>query len=213
MTRAIAAALAAPPSYPEFLALAAGGLAVVAGISCALRRSAAAIALRKSIDGVIAALLAVVLLLMVFLSGLQIFLRNFFDTGLLWIDPLLRQFVRVVAVLGGLVATGRKRHIQISLLERFVSGRGRRAAGAFVAAAASVICLVLVRASLAFLADEVSAGESGVFGLPSWAILLSIPVGFAAFALRFAYLVPIELAGEAPRPEEEPDEFSAAMDT
>ncbi len=37
-----------------------------------------------------------------------------------------------------------------------------------------------------------------MFGIPSWMMLLAIPIGFFAIAVRFAYLVPLELAGEAP---------------
>ncbi len=66
----------------------------------------AMIAIRRVLDGVVMSLVAAVLLAMVLLSALQILLRNVLDTGLLWIDPLLRHFVLFLALLGGIVGHG-----------------------------------------------------------------------------------------------------------
>jgi TRAP-type C4-dicarboxylate transport system permease small subunit len=141
---------------------------------------------------------------MVMLSALQILMRNVFDSGFLWIDPLLRHFVLFIALLGGIVATGQKRHIQISFLERFLHGKARHIVGSIAAALSVVICLAIVHASLLLLRDEIASGERALFGIPSWVILMAIPAGFLSIALRFANLVFLELAGEAPVGEDLP---------
>jgi TRAP-type C4-dicarboxylate transport system permease small subunit len=174
-------------------------LFAVAGAAFALRRVPAMIALRRVLDGVVMSLVAAVLLAMVLLSAVQILLRNVLDTGLLWVDPLLRHFVLFLALLGGIVATGRKRHIQINVLERLLHGRTAHVVGAIVAAISAGICVAIAHASILLIRDEMSSAEKAVFGIPSWMILLAIPIGFFAIALRFAYLVPLELSGEAPQ--------------
>ncbi|MBD3163147.1 MAG: TRAP transporter small permease subunit, partial [Candidatus Eisenbacteria bacterium] len=57
---------------------------------------------------------------MILLSGLQVVLRNFFQIGLLWIDPLVRTLLLWVAFLGAFAAAGRARHIRIDVLGRLL---------------------------------------------------------------------------------------------
>jgi len=208
-TSPLAQALSAPPGLRDFLLAMTSGLLLLAGVCFAARRTKLMTAIRGGLDGFVAFLVAVVLLAMVLLSALQILLRNVFDTGLLWIDPLLRHFVLFIALLGGIVATGQKRHIQISALERFVHGKARRIVGSIAAALAVVICLAIVHAGLLLVRDEISSGERALFGIPSWIIVMAIPAGFLAIAIRFANLIFLELAGEAPSGEELGDDLRA----
>ena len=205
----LARALSDPPLLRNFLLAGTSVLIAVSAIFFVTRRSKLTQAIRGGLDGIVALLVAIVLLTMVLLSALQILLRNVFDTGLLWIDPLLRHFVLFIALLGGIVATGQKRHIQISFLERFLHGRARRIMGSIAATISVVICLAIVHASLLLVRDEIASGERALFGIPSWVILLAIPAGFVAIAIRFSNLIFLELAGEAPSGEDLPMEVPA----
>jgi TRAP-type C4-dicarboxylate transport system permease small subunit len=197
-TSPLAQALSAPPALRDFLFTMTCGLVLLAGLCFAARRTRLMTWIRETLDGLVAFLVAIVLLAMVLLSALQILLRNVFDTGLLWVDPLLRHFVLFIALLGGIVATGQKRHIQISFLERFTHGMTRRIVGGLAAAIAVVICLAIVHAGLLLVRDEIASGERALFGIPSWVLILAIPAGFLAIAIRFANLIFLEIAGEAP---------------
>jgi len=64
-------------------------------------------------------LLAVAVLVMVALAGLQIVLR-LFDGGLSWIEPALRVLVLWIGMLGAVTASHSGRHIRIDLLTRVV---------------------------------------------------------------------------------------------
>lgn len=202
-----------PPAFAPFLAAGFATLAIVAGIAFALRKSPALVAIRGVLDGIVGALVSIALLAMVFLSALQILLRNVFHSGLPWIDPLLRELVLILAILGGIVATGRKHHIQINFLERFLRGRALRIVAAIASVIAVWICLAVAHASLLLIRDELETGQHIFFGIPTWAILLVIPFGFLSFALRFAYLVPLELVGEAPLSAELQDAAPAISET
>ncbi len=50
-------------------------------------------------------LLALMVAAMIFLAGSQILLRNLFDTGFAWADPVLRLLVLWVGLLGALAAS------------------------------------------------------------------------------------------------------------
>ena len=59
------------------------------------------------------------LISMILLSSGQIVLRNFFDIGIIWIDPLLRVLVLWTALVGATVASRENKHIRIDLLSRY----------------------------------------------------------------------------------------------
>jgi len=57
---------------------------------------------------------------MVLLSFLQVLMRNFFDTGILWGDIFLRHLVLWVGFIGASLATREEKHINIDLLTRLI---------------------------------------------------------------------------------------------
>jgi len=71
-------------------------------------------------------LIAVLVLAMVLLAGAQILLRNLFDSGIEWADPLLRALVLWTAMLGALAAARDDKHIGLDLVTHFVHSRTKR---------------------------------------------------------------------------------------
>lgn len=195
----LVALLASPPDLTTFLVAGTGLLLLVSAGSFAVRTSKGGAGLRRLFDRLVQTLVAIVLLAMVFFSALQIFLRNAFESGWLWIDPLLRHCVVLLTLLGGIVATGRKRHIQVNLLERFLSGGAHRIVSALIAGLSGVVSLLVAHASLLLIRDELAVAELAFLGIPHWMLLCALPVGFFCIALRFFVLIPLEIAGEAPQ--------------
>jgi TRAP-type C4-dicarboxylate transport system permease small subunit len=193
MTESLGRILERLPALASFLAGSSAIFAAVAVGLFAARRAPFVSWLGRSAERMLDGLVAAILLAMVALSGLQILLRNLFDAGFLWIDPLLA---------GAIVATGMKRHVQINVLGRLLRGGARRAAGAGVAVASAVGCLALARASLALLADELAFGDIVFLGIPAWLPAMVFPLSFALLAFRFFHLALREIAGEAPEAEE-----------
>jgi TRAP-type C4-dicarboxylate transport system permease small subunit len=191
------------PGFGPFLGVWASVLIVVAAGFFSARNTRPVVALRNNVDRLLGGLVAAILLVMVGLSGLQILLRNLFESGLLWIDPLLRHLTLLLAFTGAVIATGAKRHVQINVLGRLLKGVARRIGGAIVAAASAVVCLALTHASLQFLFEEIEFGEAVFLGLPAWIVAAVFPFSFTLLAFRFFYLVFLELAGEAPPSGEE----------
>jgi TRAP-type C4-dicarboxylate transport system permease small subunit len=140
--------------------------------------------LHKVEDG----LLMLILVGMILLSFLQIVLRNIFDVGLIWIEPLLRQMLLWVSLLGAIVATRNHNHITIDAVARFVpEGRFKYAAGLFADLFALAVCSLLAYATFSVFQMEYSDPQGGniVPGLPLWASLATLPAAFGIMALRF----------------------------
>jgi len=131
------------------------------------------------------AVIAVLVLAMVVLAGAQILLRNLFDTGFAWADPLLRAMVLWAAMLGALAAARDDKHIGLDLLTHFLRGRARRIARTVALLFAAAMCATMAWFG-ANLVQLDFAGGSPVAGIPGWMIESILPVGFALLALRLA---------------------------
>jgi TRAP-type C4-dicarboxylate transport system permease small subunit len=129
--------------------------------------------------------LALFLGAIIVLSAFQIVLRNFFDAGYIWIDPLLRALVLWVTFLGALAATSRGRHIAIDVVSRLLPGAGRRLLARSTAFIAGSICVALANAGYEYIGLEREFSSHAFLGLPTWAVQIILPVGFALLAFRF----------------------------
>jgi TRAP-type C4-dicarboxylate transport system permease small subunit len=129
--------------------------------------------------------LVFLLAVMIALAFLQIFLRIFFATGILWGDPLLKHLVLWIALLGAAMATKEGKHINIDVISRMLPDRGKVAIRALTDLFSAFICVLLIQASLKFIRDEFQAGALAFLNLPTWTVMIIFPVAFGLIALRF----------------------------
>jgi len=137
--------------------------------------------LRRLEEGFLAGLL----LVMILLSCLQILLRLFFDSGLIWIDPLLRHLVVWGGFFGAVLAVSRNKHISLDISEFILPVRYGVWLRFFGRLSSCVVCALLTYASCLFLLSEMEFGGGTLLLLPSWVWSLVFPLAFAAMALRF----------------------------
>ena len=130
------------------------------------------------------ALLVALLGSLVLLASLQIVLRNVFDSGIIWGDPLLRVLVLWVGLLGAMVASRDDRHITVDVLSEALPPRGlalaRTLTNLFTASVAGVIAAHASR----FVAMEYEAGASAFAQLPAWPFEAILPLAFGVISLR-----------------------------
>lgn len=134
-------------------------------------------------------MLVLLLSSMIVLAVVQIVLRNFFDSGLLWGDSLLRVTVLWVTLLGGMVGAQRNEHIRVDLLLRYVPEKWSGLAGRIASAFTSGICLVMAYASFDFVRGEYADGFNAFGNVPAWACEAIIPFAMTIMGLRYAILV------------------------
>ncbi|MDM7915610.1 MAG: TRAP transporter small permease [Candidatus Eisenbacteria bacterium] len=125
------------------------------------------------------------LVVMIFLSSLQVVLRNLFHVGLLWIDPLVRILVLWLAFLGAMAATSHARHLHVDVVLRLIPEARRRLLLRVLSAASALVCAWLASAAATFLKEEAQFGSEGVLGIPAWAVESILLWGFALLCYRF----------------------------
>jgi TRAP-type C4-dicarboxylate transport system permease small subunit len=131
--------------------------------------------------------LCVLLLALVMLAFAQILLRNLFGIGLIWADPLLRQIVLWVAMIGAGIATRQYRHIHVNIIIRFLPSRVKAGVQALTDLFAAVICGLLVYSTWSLVMDEYQYHVEGnlVGGIPMWVAQAILPFAFTLISLRF----------------------------
>ncbi len=139
--------------------------------------------LHRAEDG----LLVLVLGAMIFLALLQILLRNLFDFGLLWIEPLLRILVLWVAMLGAMVATREQNHISIDVVSRYLPSNWARVISALTCLVSGVLCLGIAWTAIEFIRYEYEDGTLAFWRVPAWICQSILPVGFTVMGLRFLW--------------------------
>ncbi|HSX62452.1 MAG TPA: TRAP transporter small permease [Tahibacter sp.] len=129
--------------------------------------------------------LTLLVLVMVVLAGAQIVLRNFFDSGFPWAEPVLRALVLWSAMLGAVIATRDDQHIGLDFIARFAGGTALRVARFVALAFAAALCGAMAWYSWALVQLDREGHTEGVIGIPAWMLELILPVGFGLMALRF----------------------------
>ena len=133
-------------------------------------------------------LLALLLTGMILLASLQIFLRNLFDSGIGWADPLVRVLVLWVGLLGALAASRDDRHINVDVLSRLlptrVHGPVRTVTSLFTAGIAGLVAYQALR----FVISEFEIGSVAFAGVRTWMLASIVPVAFGGIALRYLLL-------------------------
>jgi TRAP-type C4-dicarboxylate transport system permease small subunit len=134
-------------------------------------------------------LIGTLLTVMIVLAFLQVILRNFFLTGILWVDPLLRHMVLWICFLGASIATQKKKHINIDVFSRLLSTKSKSAVNMLTNLFAAGVSYALMDASYKFILDEQEAQTVILtinnFEIISWWFQIIIPVGFGLMIFRF----------------------------
>jgi TRAP-type C4-dicarboxylate transport system permease small subunit len=135
------------------------------------------------------AVLVLVLTGMILLATSQIVLRNFLDIGFIWTDEALRMMVLWLAVAGAVAASRNDRHINIAVLDRFLSDRARSLKDILVHGFTALICGVVAWYGLQFVRSSHEFGDVLLGAVPAWLLQLVLPVGFGLITYRYALFV------------------------
>ena len=132
------------------------------------------------------AVLVVILTALILLAAGQIFLRNFFDTGFIWTDELLRLLVLWLAVAGAVAASRKDRHISIAVLDQFLPDRLKQVSRFILDVFTAVVCGLICWHSIAFVRTTHEYGDTMLGDTPAWILQLVLPVGFGLIAWRYS---------------------------
>jgi TRAP-type C4-dicarboxylate transport system permease small subunit len=139
----------------------------------------------KSVHRVENILLVLLLSSMIALASTQIILRNLFDFGMVWVDPLLRVMVLWLGLIGATVASRDNRHIHIDLISRLFSKTGYLLIQTFVGQFTAWVCLLIAWHGIHWIRLEYLDGMIGFSGIPAWMLEIIIPITFALIGIRY----------------------------
>ena len=132
-------------------------------------------------DGLLVFLLGI----MIVLASTQIALRNLFDYGLVWADPLLRVMVLWLGLIGASVATRESKHIQIDLLTRFFNQKSLLLLHTVTNQFSAWVCLIIAWSGATWIRFDYIDEVPGIYGIPAWMLEIIIPIAFALIGIRF----------------------------
>ncbi len=145
----------------------------------AIKRTAALLRLVES------TMLVGVLAAMMLLAAWQVIARNFFDTGLMWGDALVRVLVLWGAMAGAMVASRNDDHIRIDIVSRFVGDAWRPLLQRFACAFTCLVLAVFAWFSFKFVRFEYEDGVIAFASVPAWVCEAILPVGAGVMSLRY----------------------------
>jgi TRAP-type C4-dicarboxylate transport system permease small subunit len=140
--------------------------------------------LQKIEDSIIVGLL----LLMIFMAVVQILMRNLFDSGILWADPLIRILVLWIGLMGAMIASRSNHHISIDVLSKYLPDQIKTVTNLIIFIFTSIICGLMAYFSLNFVIMEKQDGLTAFANIPAWACESIIPISFAIICLRYIFL-------------------------
>jgi len=149
------------------------------------------------------ALLVIFLTVTVVMAFLQVILREFWSTGIIWADVFLRHLVLWIGFFGAALAAKEARHFSIDIITKRLPALLRRIVQTILNLGAAVVCYFLYQAGIAFVASEIQYNNEPLFTFMGKAVMpyyleAVIPIGFGLIGLHFLFRA-IEVAVEGPR--------------
>ena len=132
-------------------------------------------------------LLALILFAMVLLASSQVIMRNVFDSGFSWGDPLLRLLVLWLGLMGAMVATRIDRHITVDALLRVLPPGLQRSTRILTKLATALVCALLAYHSARLVALDYEYQDMLLAHVPAWVGDLILPFAFSVMALRLVF--------------------------
>lgn len=139
----------------------------------------------RSIRWIESGTLTVLFLLLLALGLVEIGFRYVAGVALPWVEDAMGAVVLWLAMLGGVVATGRLRHIRIDLLERWLPIVAVIWLRRVIFALTAFVCLALTWTSLDIVALEYEFQAVAFLDVPNWMVQAIVPTGFGMMAARF----------------------------
>ena len=137
--------------------------------------------------------LVAMVIAMVLFAVVQIVLRNFFDSGVLWIDPLLRVMLLWLGLIGALAASRTNKHIAIDILYRVLPQNWRPWMQSFTCLFAGAVCVLVAYHAARFVIDEYTYETIAFSGIPAWLLEIIIPFAFGVIGFRYFILSVLQL--------------------
>lgn len=145
----------------------------------------------KKIQGlyekIILSSLVLAVLIMLFLTLLNIILR-LFDSTLLWVEPMVRHLVFLSTFLGGAVASSKNEHIKIDIASKLIKKENAQKIYQIIIHGFTLIVLIyLYRSGVNFYDVEKEYASQVFLGISSSTLVAIIPFGFSLIFIQTVF--------------------------
>jgi len=123
---------------------------------------------------------------MIVMAAVQIVLRNVFDSGISWADPMLRVSVLWVGMLGAMAATRDDRQISVDALSRFLPKRWKARVRVLTDVFTAVVAGFFSWHAARLVLEDHSSGMTAFASVPVWVCELILPVAMLIISIRYA---------------------------
>ena len=131
---------------------------------------------------------ALALAIMLVLPLAEAFLRRTLHVSIPGSVSVVQHMVLIVGMLGGAIAARENRLLALSnLAETRLKGKWKDSARMFTSGLGAVICIFLAFAAFQFAWAERESGSILAYGIPTWAVQLVLPFGFALVGIRILW--------------------------
>ncbi|MBP7460331.1 MAG: TRAP transporter small permease subunit [Candidatus Delongbacteria bacterium] len=151
----------------------------------------------KSLDKILyyteTSILSLTLGISILLLLIQILLRYFFHTGIMWIDPLCRFSLIIFCLFGASLGFRYHEFIGMEILTKFLNPKHQAKVQTIAYIATGLIVIWLIRSAWGFLIQEKLAESTAVLGIPNWILVMVVPIGFCFILIRLILAVIIQI--------------------
>jgi len=131
---------------------------------------------------------ALALATMLVLPLAEAFFRRTLHVSIPGSVSVVQHMVLIVGMLGGAIAARENRLLALSnLAETRLRGKWQDGARMFTSGLGAVICILLAVAAFQFAWAEHESGSILAYGIPTWALQLVLPFGFALVGIRILW--------------------------
>lgn len=130
-------------------------------------------------------ILGSLLAVMLILASTQIVLRNVFEQGITWADPLVRALVLWLGLLGAVAAARRDKHIRIDLLTHYLSPFWNELLRLLGHLVTSIVATVIAWHGVRLVLLEKEYATVAFSDIQTWSLQLVIPASFGLIGLFY----------------------------
>lgn len=131
-------------------------------------------------------LLVFILVALIVMAGAQIILRNVFGAGIMDMDSLTRLMVLWLGMFGAVVASRKKKHINVDVLSPHLPKKARALVTIGMDVFTVGVCLTVAIYALDLLVIEWQSGATVFASVPSWLAVSILPATFGLISFHYA---------------------------
>lgn len=126
---------------------------------------------------------SVIIIAMIILGLTPIIMRFFGMPGVVWIGPMTRYFVLLIALLGAGTAVSERSSISVDIISHLLAERKRLILRSITEVVAAVVCGAFTWVSIYFVVDF-ERDINAFLQVPEWWLTIILPSGFGLLVVR-----------------------------